>query len=41
MYEAEVAIGGFVVAGCEATGVLEFVEAVPRQHLWHRFEVVS
>ena len=32
MDEAEVAVGGFVVAGCEATGVFEFVEA-PLDHV--------
>ena len=27
MYEAEVAVGGFVVSGCQPAGILEFVEA--------------
>lgn len=27
MYEAEIAVGGFIVAGCQSTGVFQFVEA--------------
>ena len=37
MDEAEVAVGGFVVAGCETTGVFEFVEA-PLDHFTQRVD---
>ena len=40
MDEAEVAVGGFVVAGCEATGVFELVEAA-FDHIAHQFTDMS